>query len=340
MLPPRHPFRRLDRRAILIGLATALAPTTAHAQDGQRRRLGILMPYGAGDATLLRRMKAFREGLERLGWNADRLDLVERWTGDDLKTVAAAAAELAAIPVHAIVTTGSRVVPLVQRATSTIPIVFVSVSDPVGQGLVASLARPGGNTTGISQLEFTDGRSPLVGKQLELIQRLAPAATRALLIFSPENPASSFHVRTFVPAAEALGLAPLARPVRTAADIRDSLTNFAQGAGGMLVVPSDLTLLANRSLIVALAADLRLPAIYSDDSFVHSGGLVSYFADRDDLFRRAAGFVDRVLRGELPATMPVEQPTVYELTINQRTAGALGLPIPPALLAQADEIID
>jgi len=340
MLPPRPPIRRLDRRAVLIGLATALAPATPHAQDLPRRRLGILMPYAAGDATFLRRIKAFREGLERLGWSADRLDLVERWTGDDLKAVAAAAAELAAIPVQAIVTTGSRVVPLVQKATSTIPIIFVSVSDPVGQGLVAGLARPGGNTTGISQLEFRDGHSPLVGKQLELIQRLAPAATRALLIYSPENPASAFHVRTFGPAAQALGLVPLARPVRTAADLRDSLTDFARVAGGVLVVPSDLTLLANRSVIIALAAELRLPAIYSDDSFVHSGGLVSYFADRDDLFRRAAGFVDRVLRGEPPATMPVEQPTVYELTINQRTAGTLGLPIPPALLAQADDIVD
>jgi putative ABC transport system substrate-binding protein len=266
--------------------------------------------------------------------------VVERWTGDDLKAVQTAAAELVSIPVQAILTTGSRVVPIVQKATSKVPIVFVGISDPVSQGLVAGLARPGGNTTGISQLEFTDGRAPLIGKQLELIHRLAPAATRALLIFSPENPASTFHVRTFHSAANALGLAPVARPVRTAIDITDALEEFGRVPGGVLLVPSDLTLLANRSLIVGHAAKLHLPAIYSDDSFVHSGGLVSYFADRDDLFRRAAGFVDRVLRGERPADMPVEQPTAYELTINQRTAGTLGLPIPPAILAQADEIVD
>lgn len=340
MLPFWHKICRPDRRAVLLALAAVLAPTALAAQDAARRRIGILMPYAAGDATLLRRVKAFRDALERLGWTNDRLAVVERWTGDDLKTVEAAATELVSSPVQVILTTGSRVVPIVQKVTSTIPIVFVGVSDPVGQGLVAGLARPGGNTTGISQLEFTDGQSPLIGKQLELIQRLAPAATRAMLIFSPENPASVFHVRTFRQVAEALGLAPVTRPVRTAGDIVEALRDFARDPGGVLVVPSDLTLLANRSLIVSRAADLRLPAIYSDDSFVHSGGLVSYFADRDDLFRRAAGFVDRVLRGEPPATMPVEQPTAYELTLNQRTAGRLGLPIPPALLAQADEIVD
>jgi len=340
MPPHRRHSCRPDRRAMLLALAAAMVPTTLPAQDIARRRIGILMPYTAGDSTLQRRTKAFRDALERLGWGSDRLIVVERWTGDDLKAVQTAAAELVSIPVQAILTTGSRVVPIVQKATSKVPIVFVGISDPVSQGLVAGLARPGGNTTGISQLEFTDGRAPLIGKQLELIHRLAPAATRALLIFSPENPASTFHVRTFHSAANALGLAPVARPVRTANDITDALEEFGRVPGGVLLVPSDLTLLANRSLIVGHAAKLHLPAIYSDNSFVHSGGLVSYFADRDDLFRRAAGFVDRVLRGERPADMPVEQPTAYELTINQRTAGTLGLPIPPAILAQADEIVD
>lgn len=340
MLPFRRHSVRPDRRAVLLAVAAALVPTSLWAQDTGRRRIGVLMPYTAGDPTLQRRTKAFRDALEQLGWGSTRLDVVEHWTGDDLKAVQAAATDLVSRPVQAILTTGSRVVPIVQKATSTVPIVFVGVSDPVGQGLVASLARPGGNTTGISQLEFSDGQSPLIGKQLELIHRLAPAATRALLIYSPDNPASAFHVRTFQPAAKALGLAAIARPVRTPFEITEALEQFGREPGGVLLVPSDLTLLANRSLIVGQTATLRLPAIYSDDSFVHSGGLVSYFADRDDLFRRAAGFVDRVLRGERPADMPVEQPTSYELTINQRTAGTLGLPIPPAILAQADEIVD
>ncbi len=276
MLPSWYKTCRPDRRAVMLALAAVLSPSALAAQDIGRRWIGILMPHAAGGAILVRRVKAFRDALERLGWTNDRLAVVERWTGDDLKTVEAAATELVSSPVQAILTTGSRVVPTVQKATSTIPIVLVSVSDPVGHGLVASLARPGGNTTGISQPEFSDGQSPLVGKQLELIQRLAPAATRAMLVFSPQNPASAFHVRTFGPAAEALGLAPLSRPVRTAADIREARTSFAhRGDGGVVVVPSDLTLLADRSLIVALAADLRFPGIYSDDSFVYSGGPVS-----------------------------------------------------------------
>ena len=340
MLPHRRHSRRPDRRAVLLALATALAPSALRAQDAARRRIGILMPYVAGDPTVQRRTQAFRDALERLGWGSDRVSVVERWTGDDLKAVQTAAADLASLPVQAILTTGSRVVPIVQKATSTIPIVFVGVSDPVGQGLVASLARPGGNTTGISQLEFSDGQSPLIAKQLELIHRLAPTATRALLIFSPDNPASAFHVRTVHPAANTLGLVSVARPVRTAVEITLALEEFGRASGGVLLVPSDLTLLANRALILERVGSLRLPAIYSDDSFVHSGGLVSYFADRDDLFRRAAGFVDRVLRGERPADMPVEQPTVYELTINQRAAASLGLPIPQDILAQADEIVD
>jgi putative ABC transport system substrate-binding protein len=337
------PARRRLLASLLAGLALPAAPALAQ-RPGRRARIGLLMPYAEDDVVVRRRVAAFRTALTGLGWSEARnLDVIERWPGDSLDAVRAAAAELVARDVEVILTTGSRVVPIVQRATRTIPIVFVGTSDPVGQGLVASLMRPGGNTTGFSQLELSDGASPLVGKQVELLRELLPGLGRLGLMFNPENPAAAFHQRSFRMIGETLGVASTLAPVRGPDDMAAAIAAFADALGtarGAMVLPSDLSLLGHRGGVVAAMARHGLPAIYADESFVEIGGLASYSADRLDLFRRSAIYVDRILRGERAGDLPVQMPTNYALAINLATARALCIEVPATVLARAELVVD
>jgi putative ABC transport system substrate-binding protein len=222
-----------------------------------------------------------------------------------------------------------------QEQTRTIPIVFAGVSDPLGQGLVASLARPGGNLTGIANPEYS-----IVAKLLETLKQLVPTIVRAGLMLNPQNPSTAFYRHHFEAAAPALEVKPVVLPVREPIEIEQVIETFAREPHGGLVFPSDLTLLAHRQLVTALTARYRVPAIYSDRVMSTTGGLASYSADRTEMFRRGAWYVDRILRGEKPGELPVQEPARYELVFNLKTAAAQSLSIPPALLARADEVIE
>ncbi|UPY38847.1 ABC transporter substrate-binding protein [Sediminicoccus sp. KRV36] len=328
----------IQRRTLAAGLVMA---HTARAQT-RRAAIGLLMPYPADDALLRRRVGALREALDRLGWSSARGTVFEEhWTGDDPAAIRRAAEALVRSGVDIIVTTGSRVVPVVQRATAAIPIIFVGTSDPVGQGFVASMTRPGGNTTGFAQLELRDGTSPMVGKQAELLRELLPGLRRLGLMFNPQNPAVTFHARSFAEISEKLGVAAALIPVAGPAEIEQACAAFAGlPMPGAMVLPSDLTLLGQRDAVVAAMARHRLPAIYADESFVQMGGLASYAADRLALFRRAAGYVDRILRGDRAGELPVQMPTAYALWLHLATARQLGIEVPASLLARADEVME
>jgi putative ABC transport system substrate-binding protein len=336
-----HAATRREWLALLAGAALASAEIAAAQTARRTRRIGVLLPYPASDAEVRKRVAAFRQELGRLGWReGESAEFSERWATDDLGRIRAEAADLVRWPADIIVTTGSRVVPIVQRETRSIPIVFAAISDPVGQGLVTSLARPGGNTTGFSLLEFSGDSSPIIGKMIELLKEIAPGIARVAMIYNPENPASVFHARALRPAAAALALDSLLGPAHRPAEIERVIASVANPPKCGLLFPSDLTILAHRERVVELAQRYRIPAIYSDRAFTAQGGLISYSADRTDMFRRAASYVDRILRGEKPADLPVQQPTRYELTVNVRTALELGLTVPPAILVRADEVIE
>jgi putative tryptophan/tyrosine transport system substrate-binding protein len=327
-------MRRRDLIALLGG-ALAL-PLPAHPQPERRRSIAILMPYPEDDSAVRARVAAFRDELRALGWSeGDNLRVLERWATDDLDRVRASAAELVELGPEVIVFTGGRVVPILQQQTRSIPTVFVGISDPLGRGVVASLARPGENITGVALSEYS-----IVTKLLEILKQLAPNLMRAGLVFNPENPSSVYFQRHFETAAQALAIEPAILPVRDATEFERAIETFARRPRGGLVFPSDLTLLAHRDAVAALASRYRLPAVYSDRVIAAAGGLASYSADRTEMFRRAASYVDRILRGEAPGNLPVEQPTRYELVINLKTAAALGVEVPPLVLAGADEVIE
>jgi putative tryptophan/tyrosine transport system substrate-binding protein len=234
-----------------------------------------------------------------------------------------------------VVATGGRVVPILMQLSRSIPIVLPGASDPVGVGYVASLARPGGNVTGFTLFELS-----MLGKSLETLKQIAPAVVRVALIYNPDNPNTVFYRRTLEAAAGSLAVEPIAVPIHGLADIDRAVASLADRQNaGVFFVP-DITLIGLRNEVVALVARRRLPAIYSDSVFVKVGGLASYATDRIDMFRRAAGYVDRILRGEKPGDLPFQQPTKYQLMINLKTAKALGLEIPPNVLALADEVIE
>ena len=329
----------MRRRAFLVGIGVGLGwPLVARAQQRRSDRVGILMPYQPGDVVIQGRVDAFKEKLaEEISGTAK---FVEQWTGDDPTAIRRGLAQMVADGVDVILTTGSRVVPAVQASFPGTPLVFVGTSDPVGQGFVDSLARPGRKTTGFSQFEFDQDRSPLMGKLIELLGQIAPGGSRLVLMFNPANPAAAFHRKSFETTATTMGMEPRTAPVRTAAEIEAALREAAMKVGTRLVLPSDLTLLNHRRLIVNLARDLGLPIGFSDESFVIEGGLLSYAPDRKDMFRRAAAYVERILSGEDAGSLPIQQPNSYILTINMTTARALRLDVPASLLVQADELVD
>jgi putative ABC transport system substrate-binding protein len=321
----------------LLGGAAAGWPLTAQAQQqlGRTRRVGVLWNLLADDAESQNRYAAFLQALAELGWVVGRnLRIDVRWgPGNDLYRKSAT--ELNALGHDVILTVGTPPVAALQQAGRTGPIVFVGVSDPVGAGLVASLARPGGNVTG-----FAFGEFGFVAKWPELLKQIAPGMTRAAVLRDATNSAEIAQFAAMQSMAPLLGLELNAIDVRDAAQIERSITAFVRGPNDGLIVAAGGQEAVHRDLIIKLASQNRLPAVYSDRLFVTAGGLISYGTDRLDQLRSAAGYVDRILKGEKPADLPVQTPTKYETVINLRTAKALGLDIPATVLVRADEVIE
>jgi putative tryptophan/tyrosine transport system substrate-binding protein len=330
----------MNRREILLALAGTpfIRPIAAVAKERRARLIGMLMPFGESDPEALTRFTAFRQRLEDLGWTVDRnLRIDARWAGNNRKLVQTYAAELVRIAPDVILAAGTSALAALIKNTDRLPIVFVAVPDPVGQGLVADVARPGGNVTGFANLDF-----PVGGKWLELLKDVAPGVTRVALLFNPETSAGggSDFVRVFNEGARALLVESTVAAVHEPDDIKRMIEAFAgRPNGGLLVLPDNF-LSAHRELIVALAEKYRLPAIYPFRFFVNAGGLLSYGVDVIDMYRDAASYVDRILNGAKPGDLPVQQPTKFELVVNLKTAKALGLTVPSALLARADEVIE
>ena len=321
----------------LLGGAAAAWPLAAQAQQGERvRRIGVLMNIAADDSETHARRAAFLQGLQELGWSEGRnLRIDYRWGVGDSDRHRTNAAELVALAPDVILAHGGPIMGALQRATRTVPIVFVSVTDPVGAGYVASLARPGGNATGFILFEFG-----ISGKWLELLKQIAPRLTRVAVLRDPAIPSGTGQFGAIQAVAPSFGVELRPVNVDDAGEIERTITGFTRGAkGGIIVTASSQTIL-HRDTIIALAARQKLPAVYFQRVFATGGGLMSYGADTFDAHRRAAGYVDRILKGEKPADLPVQAPTKYELVINLRTAKALGLELPATVLARADEVIE
>jgi putative tryptophan/tyrosine transport system substrate-binding protein len=327
-------MRRRDFIHVIAGSAAAW-PLAAYAQT-RMRRVGIVMPYPKGDAEYEVRIRVLRQELAKLGWTeGSNIQFDERWTTDNMDVVRAETASLIASDPDVIVATGGRVVPLLMQLSRLIPIVVPGVSDPVGAGWVQSLARPGGNVTGFTFMELS-----VFGKLLETLKQIAPATSRVAFFYNPDNPVTVFFRRAFEAAAPPLAIEPLAVPIHGLTDIDEAMASLGERQNTAVLFPPDITLQALRAEVVALTARHRLPAIYTDPMFVKIGGLASYGADRLDLYRRAASYVDRILRGEKPADLPFQQPTKFEFVLNLKTAKTLGLTIPDTLLVSADEVIE
>jgi ABC-type uncharacterized transport system substrate-binding protein len=326
---------RRDFIALIAGAALA-HPPAARAQPRERmRRIGVLMPLTADDPESQARNAAFLQGLGELGWTVGRNVRIDyRWGAGDPERYRVFAAELVALAPDVVLAQGSSTVIALQRATRAVPIVFANVTDPVGGSLVASLARPGGNATGFTSIEFG-----FAGKWLELLKEIAPRVTRVAVM--RDAIASQIGLLGGIQAV-APSLKVELRPVdlRDADEIERAVVAFAGQPNGGLIVTQGAQALLHRELIVALAARHRLPAVYAYRTHVAGGGLVSYGIDNVEQFRRAAGYVDRILKGEKPADLPVQAPTKFELAINLATAKALGLEVPPSVLARADEVIE
>jgi putative ABC transport system substrate-binding protein len=321
----------------LLGGAAAGWPLGARAQQAERmRRIGVLMPSAADDPEYQARMTAFLQGLGQLGWTSGRNVRIDtRWAAADADRIRKYAAELVALAPEVILAPGSATVGPLLQATRTIPIVFATVPDPVGAGFVESLARPGGNATGFIAFEYGLG-----AKWLELLKQIAPGVTRAAVLRDPAEASGTGQFGAIQSVAPSFGVEVSPISVRDATEIERAVTSFARGSNGGLIVTGSALTAIHRALIVTLAARHRLPAVYPGRYHVTGGGLISYGPDRVDQYRQAAGYVDRILKGEKPADLPVQAPTKYELVINLKTAKALGLDVPPMLLARADEVIE
>ena len=329
----------MRRRAFitLLGGAAAGLPLTTRAQQAERvRRIGVLLRLAASDPQGQAAMATFRQAMQQLGWrDGQNVTIDVRWSEYDVEGDRRYAAELVALTPDVILASGTLSVAALKRATHTLPIVFVRVTDPVAAGLVTALARPGGNITGFMNSEYS-----LSGKWLELLIQIAPAVTRAAVLKDPNNPAGSGDFGVIQAAAQPRGLEVTPINVDDPRELESSIAAFARSANGGLIVTPSASISIHRDLIVTLAARHKLPAVYGNRANVGAGGLISYGAAFSDQFRRAAGYVDRILKGEKPGDLPVQTPTKFELVINLKTAKSLGLAVPPALLAQADEVIE
>ena len=322
----------------LIGGAAAAWPLAARAQQPDRmRRIGVLMAAAADDPEYQTRMGAFLQELVLLGWTDGRNVRIDtRWATTNADEIRRHAVELAALaPDVVLAATGTTTVAPLLQATRTVPIVFALVIDPVGAGFVASLARPGGNATGFLMFEYG-----LSGKWLELLKQIEPGVTRVAVLRDPAIASGIGQFGALQSVAPSLGVELSPIDVRDAGEIERAVSTFARSSHGALIVAASPEASRHRDLIVTLAARHRLPAVYASRYFVTDGGLMSYGPDLIDQYRRAAGYVDRILKGERPADLPVQAPTKYELAINLKTAKALGLTVPQSLLARADEVIE
>src|SRR5262245_6070022 len=323
---------------ILVGGAAASWPLAAHAQQPQAmRRIGALMSTSADNPDALAGISAFAQGLQERGWTIGGNVRIEyRWGAGDLDRFRKYAAELVALAPDVIVATAGSIVGALQQASRTVPIVFVTTVDPVGGGWVESLARPGGNATGFASPEFS-----MSGKRLELLKEIAPRVTRVAVVRDPTVPAGSGGLAAIQTVAPSFGVELTPIGVRSADEIERGIAALARSAnGGLIVVGPTSSVQLHRNLIIALAARHRLPAVYGSLVWSKAGGLISYGVDPLDQYRRAAEYVDRILKGEKPSDLPVQAPTKYELVINLKTARGLGLEVPPTLLARADEVIE
>jgi putative ABC transport system substrate-binding protein len=328
----------MRRRAFISLLGGAAAwPLAARAQQGERmRRIGVLMPAAADDSQFQTWVGAFLQGLALLGWTIGRNVRIDtRWATTNAAEIRRHAAELVALAPDVILASGDSTVGPLLQATRTVPIVFPLVGDPVSAGYVDSLARPGGNATGFMLFEFGIG-----GKWLELLKQIAPGVTRVAVLRDPATPTGIGQLSAIQAVAPSLRIEVNPLNMRDAGEIERAVTAFTRSPNGGLIVAGGGAAVVHRDLIVTLAARRKLPALYSDRTFVAAGGLISYGPDRVDQFRQAAAYVDRILKGEKPADLPVQAPTKYELVINLKTAKALGLDVPPTLLARVDELIE
>jgi putative ABC transport system substrate-binding protein len=331
-------MRRRDFLAGIAGLAAARPPAAAAQQNVQVRRIGLLMPYAMSNAEAQASTNALLDGLRELGWiEGQNIELEYRFAGGGAQDLRTKAVELAALPIDVIVARATPAVIALAQATTTTPIVFTVVTDPVGAGFVKSWARPGGNITGFANFE-----PAIAGKWLEILKEIAPNVTRVAILFNPETaPArGAIFIDALDEAAPSLGLKLLRAPVQEDRAIEEVGVRLAREPGGGIMAIPDVFTLALRQEIVDMATRHRLPGAYPYSYFSKVGGLISYGADTIDLHRRAASYVDRILRGANPAELPVQQPTKFELVINLRTAKALGLTVPSELLARADEVIE
>jgi ABC-type uncharacterized transport system substrate-binding protein len=328
-------MRRRDFITLLGG--TAAWPLAAHAQRAeQMRRIGVLTNLAADDPEGQVRFTAFAQALAQLGWNVGQnLRMEQRWAAADAERIRRYAAELVTLTPDAVLATGAAGVAPLLQATRTVPVVFVLVPDPVGAGFVDSLARPGGNATGFVQFEYG-----ISGKWLELLKEIAPDMTRVAVLRDPATTAGQGQVGAIQALAPSFGVEVTPINVRDAREIERAIAAFARNSRDGLIVTGSALTVFHRDLIVTLAAQYKLPTVYFQRTFVASGGLISYGADVIDQYRRAAGYVDRILKGEKPADLPVQAPTKYELVINLKAAKTLGLDVPPTLLARADEVVE
>jgi putative tryptophan/tyrosine transport system substrate-binding protein len=325
----------MRRREFIAGLAGVAAwPVAAHGQRSRVRRIGLLLPFSENDPEAQRRVAALREGLEDVGLVEDHnIEFEYRWTS--ARDPRPFAEELVSLSPDVILANSTPPLRALQHATRTIPIVFVAVSDPVGDGLVTNLARPGGNITGFSNFE-----PDLSGKWVSLLKEIAPRVAQIAILFNPNTAPHSIFLQPLEAATASLGLVSIAARVRSPAEIESALASFERIADCGLIVMPDSSMDVQRELIITLAARHRLPAIYSGSHFAKGGGLMSYGVNRVDQYRRAASYIDRILRGEKPGELPVQAPIRFDLVINRKAANALGLSIPVALLVRADEVIE
>ena len=323
---------------ILLGGTALMVPHTAFAQATDRmRRIGVLMNFASDDPEGQAREMAFAQGLQKLGWTAGgNVQIVIRWAADDADRNRRYAAELVALAPDVVLASTSPSIAALQQVTRNVPIVFASVIDPVGEEFVASLARPGGNTTGFIAFEYSIG-----GKWIELLKEIAPNVTRAAVLRDPALAAGIGQfaaIQALAPPSFGVGLTPI--DMRGSGEIERAITAFASERNGGLIVTASPQAVTHRDLIISLAMRYRLPNVYAFSYYPTSGGLASYGPDPIEGYTRAAAYVDRILKGEKPADLPVQVPTRYELVINLKTAKALGLDIPATVLARADKVIE
>jgi putative ABC transport system substrate-binding protein len=329
----------MNRRKLitLLGGGAVAWPFAARAQQESRiRKVGILRSSSANDAETQRQNATFRDAMRQLGWTEGRnVRFEHRFADGEVARIRANAAELAAMHPDVILAVGDTGASAIQQATRAVPIVFLQVNDPVDRGLVANLARPGGNITGLTPSEFSIG-----AKMLEVLKEVAPGVAHAAAILAPDLGDQMGMWRAIEAAAPSLGVQVTMAGVHDVSQLEPAVQSFARGSNRGLIVLGNRVTITHRDATIALAARYRLPAVYSYRFFVADGGLASYGSDLTDQYRRAASYVDRILKGESPSMLPVQQPTKFELAINLKTAKALGLDVPPTLLARADEVIE